>query len=214
MTPAQLEQLGLPEDASEDDINAKLAEAAAALAAQNSDTPPEGDGDGEGEGANQGAGETAPGTQTQEEQQPTTPLPGSPPVTIPQQEGGEGAQAQLPDNVVPVDRAAWESMQAQLAAATALVEKNRVQERDDFLAKAQAKGEFTKASADIYREMYDDNAERARTLIDRMPENVVPVNEIGYGDTQDAVADDAYDMSVLTPAERERINNFYAQQGA
>jgi len=183
MTPAQLEQLGLPEDASEDEINAKLAEAAAALTAQNSDTSGDGDG-GEGEGDG-----TDPGTQTQEEQQPGSPLPGSPPVTIPQQEGGDAAQAQLPDNVVPVDRAAWDSMQQQLAAATALVEKNRVQERDNLLNRAQAKGKFPKASADLYREMYDTNPERTRSIIDRMPENVVPVEEIGYGDTQDAVQD-------------------------
>jgi ATP-dependent protease ClpP protease subunit len=58
MTPAQLEQIGLPEDASEDDINAKLAEAAAALAAQNSDTS--GDG-GDGEGEDDGEGTDGPG---------------------------------------------------------------------------------------------------------------------------------------------------------
>jgi ATP-dependent Clp endopeptidase proteolytic subunit ClpP len=188
MTPAQLEQIGLPEDASEDAINAKLAELAALAAAQNSDTPPEGgDGEGEGEGANQGAGETAPGTQTQEETQTTTPLPGSPPVTIPQQEGGDGAQAKS-DGTVQVDAATWAQTQAALRDVANWREEKRVAKRDEEIENAVKAGKIPPARREHYASLYDLDPEGTTQRLANLAPGLIPLDELGYGDTQDSIA--------------------------
>jgi hypothetical protein len=65
--------------------------------------------------------------------------------------------------------------------ASALVEKNRIQERDDLLNKAQAKGKFAcspRPRPTSTARCYDADPERTRKIIDRMPENL----RTGYRD--------------------------------
>jgi hypothetical protein len=209
MTPEQLEKLGLAEGASEEEINAKLDEL---LATQNSDTSSDG-GEGDGDGGEDDT-DNGEGTQTEEETAPTGgPLPGSPPVTIPQQEGTEGAQAKA-DGTVQVDAATWAQTQAALKDVANWREEKRVAKRDEVIQNAIKAGKIPPARREHYANLYDLDPEGTTERLGNLAPGLIPLEKLGYGDTQDAVQDDAYDMSALTPAERRRIQDIYAGQGA
>lgn len=80
--------------------------------------------------------------------------------------------------------------------------------RKGYLDKAQAKGKFPPAARKAYAKQLAKGGEiekATKEFIDALPDNTVPVEEIGDGAADTELASSAYDESWLTPAERRRI---------
>ncbi len=192
MTPDQLKAIGLAEDATPEQIDAKLAELAdiAAKAATASDTPPAGDDDGKGGGE---GGDT-----------PAETPPGSPPVTVPQ---GEGEGASTPKTVL-VDASAWDDMQSFRQKAQARFEAEEAREKDSFIAAALADGKFTPAVKGDWRKALDTNYDATKKTIDALPKGSVSLSEVGHGGTGEDTDPGALEYSTegLSRIEIDRIN--------
>jgi hypothetical protein len=119
------------------------------------------------------------------------------------------------DSTVQVDAATWAQTQAALKDVANWREEKRVAKRDEVIRNAVKAGKIAPSRAQHWSDSYDADAEGTTELLNKLAPGLIPLDELGYGDTQDAIAsDDAYDMSALTPAQRKRIENIYAQQGA
>jgi ATP-dependent protease ClpP protease subunit len=196
MTPEQLEVIGLPEDASDEDINARLAELATAEAELDTN-----DGGDEEPGEDESSEDESDGEESDEDESDET-------------ESDEDETPEAPDGTVVVDKAAFADMQAKLGQIDTLLAKEAKRERDALITNALNKGKFGASQRKDYEELYDSNPAAARKLINKLAENVVPVEELGHGGDVENQADDSYDRSALTPAERKRIDNIYAGQEA
>jgi ATP-dependent Clp endopeptidase proteolytic subunit ClpP len=186
MTPEQLEKLGLPEDATEEQIDERLDELAAAEQAGGNDPDP---GDGSGAGDSSGAGDNGDGTQGGDQ-------PGS--------TGQGGDTATDPQNFTPppgtvlVDAAAHQASQNRLAEVEnqlgGLLKEKADKERAEFLDAAQLAGKFRASERQHYEGLWAINAEQTRNLVNALAANTVPVEEIGHGGGADVEnrADDAY----------------------
>ena len=200
MTPEQLEKIGLPEDATDVQINERLDELASA----------KGDGDEDEASANSTETET-----TEDESES-----GTEPATS---GAGETAQPQNftpPAGTVLVDQKAHEATNQRLATVenqlAAQQKKEAEADRKTKLDAAQREGKFRAQDRAHYENLWGINAAETEKLVDALAPNTVPVNEIGHGGGADVdnAADDSYDRSALTPAERKRIDNIYAGQEA
>ena len=96
----------------------------------------------------------------------------------------------LPENVVPVDKAVYDDMQAELAAGREAVAQATAQRRDGLLADALKAGKVTAASADLWRAQLDANEDGTAALLAAMPANAVPVDMVGYTGGVDEATDD------------------------
>jgi ATP-dependent protease ClpP protease subunit len=196
MTPDQLKVIGLPEDATEEQISDRLAELAAAA----EQTP--GDEDGEKPDVTEG-GEDDPG---KPEGGTTETTPEAPAV-----EKTDTTETVVPENAVLVDKGVWSETQNKLADLTTTVDgfvKDRAKnERDEFLNAAQRQGKFKAAQRQDYEDLYNANPDAARKLVNKLEANTVPVTELGHGGSAEDGGEDAmaYPTNFLTPAEKARI---------
>jgi ATP-dependent protease ClpP protease subunit len=191
MTPEQLEVIGLPEDATDEQISDRLAELAQIEAnADGGDETPDPD-DNEPDESDEDDTEESDEDEGDETDSAED----------------EASTTEVPDGTVLVDKASFEDMKAKLGQVDTLLAKEVKRERDAFITNALNKGKFRASQRKDYEELYDSNPAAARKLINKLAENVVPVEELGHGGSgEDAEAEaTAYPTSYLTPAEKARI---------
>jgi ATP-dependent protease ClpP protease subunit len=183
MTPEQLEVIGLPEDATEEQISERLAELIASA-----DTPAGGDEPNPDEG-----GEDEPGKPE--------------PENAPDEDEVETPTTTQPEGTVLVDAAALAQLQASAARSDELFEKERVRTRDALLNSAVQAGKIAPARLRHWKAQYDADPEGITKVVNELPE-VIPVKEIGHGgdggDSLEASATE-YPTQYLTAAEKARI---------
>lgn len=83
-------------------------------------------------------------------------------------------------DVVAVDRARFDEMQSQLSELAEYRQRQEQASADAYLTQAMADGKFPPARLDHYRELLAAAPVQTRALIDGMPKNVIPVEEIGH----------------------------------
>lgn len=204
MTPEQIRllrtRLGLseeqlPDDASQEQINAVLAE-----------TPEPAPGEGE--------PNSEPGADPN--------VGGQPAEAEPSTEGEPGAEPQTPEqiaaaasNVVTVPKEVWEGIQASAARGAAVADKVETEERVRILDDAIRAGKVRPADRQSYQNGLDNPAttEQFKKLLTAPVEagglapNIVPVTERGVNpsDEETVAAGSAYDTTWLSPQEQARI---------
>jgi ATP-dependent protease ClpP protease subunit len=180
MTPEQLEVIGLPEDATEEQISERLSE----LVTAELEPDPDDGGD-----------ESDEDEDTEDDD------------ASEEEESEDSSEASIPDGTVLVDAAALAQLQASAGRADELFEKERVRTRDALLNSAVKAGKIPPARLDHWRTQYDNDAEGITKVVNELPE-VIPVSEIGHGghgeDNADANAT-GYDDRFLTANEKARI---------
>jgi hypothetical protein len=175
MTPEQLKALGLAEDATPEQISARIAELTAAETAASEG---EGEGSGAGEGEGNGSEENGNGGGEGE---------GSP--AGGEGEGaGEGEQppaAASADGMVSVPASEWVRVQAGAAAGTKVAAENEAKRRDDTIAAACAKGKISPSAKGSMENLHKRDPDAFYNLLTAsvaeggLAENLVPVTHQG-----------------------------------
>lgn len=93
------------------------------------------------------------------------------------------SEVTVPDGMVLVDAASWDEMRAGVAAAQGLVERQAQADRDAILDDAIRAGKFPLGRRDHYAAMLSADPLGAKALLATMEPGLVPTTEIG-GDTQ------------------------------
>jgi hypothetical protein len=106
--------------------------------------------------------------------------------------GQEGAPPEDQGDYVVVDVASFRRMRNQEEVAAAVVEANRVRDRNELIDEAIHDGKFGPARRNHYRERYDSDPEGTAALIGRLMPNTVPLEARGSDEPTDDVADDSY----------------------
>ena len=181
--------IGLPENATEEEVKERLA--AFKASAEGTQPPPPAedtptDGEEEAEEESSETGEEAPAQE----------------------------QSTEASGVVTVERQAFEQLRADAAMGRAAREEQLREERESFLAAAVNAGKFPPARKDHFRKLWDADEEGTRKLVASLEDNVVPVQARGASQPTDheAGADD-YPTEHLSPVERERIAAERAARG-
>jgi hypothetical protein len=168
--------VGLPEDATEEQINAKLRSIRAAA-----DEAGAGDSlAGEDPNAGESGGEVAPGEDPNNDQTP----PGtSPSGTEP---SGDGSDVEA--GTVQVDKATWEATQRG-AALAAKHEAERVSTRQQSKVEAAIKaGKIPPARRDHYSKLMAMDEEGTSQVLDTLQASAVPLGEFGkLGEAEDGI---------------------------
>jgi Mu-like prophage I protein len=182
MTPEQLKALGLAEDATPEQINARIAElraledAAAGDGNGSGEQPGDGNGgsgEGEGEGAPAGDGAAAPAASA-------GPRPGM--------------------VEVPADQ--WESVQQGAAAGAQVAQDNELRRRDDTISAATAKGKISPAAKQSMENLHQRDPDAFYKLLTAsvadggLQEGLIPVNQRGSAGGGEVAASSAE----VTPA--------------
>jgi hypothetical protein len=181
MTPEQLEAIGLPEDATEEQISERLT----ALAAE-ADLEADAD-DGDEPDEDEESEEDTSEEEEESEDEPST--------------------TSQPEGTVLVDAAALAQLQASAARADELFEKERVRTRDALLNSAVQAGKIAPARLSHWTAQYDADPVGITKIVNELPQ-VIPVKEIGHGgDGGDSIEASAteYPTQYLTAAEKARI---------
>jgi len=165
---AQLEVIGLDEDATDDEVTARLQE----LVANQAETT-NGDGD-EADKATE-----AEADKTGNDDDKTS-------------DGTEGAQASFsaPKGTVLVDEAQWAAVQNGIRDLNQMKADAAKKDRDDYLVAAMSEGKFPPASRQHYEALWDSNPQGTKALIDSLAKNTVPVQAVGRGDDAAGNADE------------------------
>lgn len=161
LTEAELAALGLPPDATREQISAAIL--------GNQETTP-----------------TPEPTTEPETPEPTTPDPETPdPVTpvVPEPE-----TPVVPEGMVLVDAATLEEMRTGLVAATSLKQRQEKQDRDALLDGAIRAGKFPLGRRGHYEKMLCADPVGAKALIATMEPGLVPVTEVGDQGSEVAAA--------------------------
>lgn len=116
------------------------------------------------------------------------------------------AAAELPDNVIPVDRAVWERMEARIAELETQAEETVAAGRDSYLDDAIHAGKFTDAERGTYADLLEKAPDSTRKLIDAMPSTIPVHAERGHAGAPDGQGVDA---DGFTPAERAAYDARY-----
>jgi hypothetical protein len=195
MDPKKLrEQLGLPEDATDEDVEAKIAE----LVAASAETPPKPDDDDDDE--EQEDDNRPPNEET------GTPVPGT----------QEPATALAASGVVSVDAAALARLQQDAQMGRQAREQQIAAERGRMLDDAIKAGKFAPSRRDHFLKLLAADESGTKKLIDDLAENVIPVEARGDSSIQSpnevAAVEAAYPNEWLTEEERTRRDAFYARQ--
>lgn len=149
------ERLGLPEDASEEEINAALDEVL-------------GDGDG-GETDPSAETETDPSAEGDGDADPDAVSVDAEPVAA---TTGEGP-------TVTVDRGVWEDVQRQAREGAAARTEQLAERRERILDEAVQAGKIAPASRDAWRTKLQAAADATEAEIDALPAGLIPVSEVG-----------------------------------
>lgn len=188
----QLTEEQLPDDASEDQVNAAIAGETPAPTPQTPATPPAGD-DEPGSGDEPGdGGEEAGGAA---------------------EEAGAARQPVAASGMVSVPASEWERVQGQAARGAAVADTTEAQDRERIITAAIEKGKIAPADRESYTNMFKENAESARRLLTAavkdggLREGLIPVTERGVNPSNEEGAnnDPQYDRSWLSASERARI---------
>jgi hypothetical protein len=107
-------------------------------------------------------------------------------------QGQQGAPPEDQGDFVVVDVASFRRMRNQEEVAAAVVEANRVRDRNELIDEAIHDGKFGPSRRDHYRERYDSDPEGTTALIARLMPNTVPLEARGADAPTDEVADDSY----------------------
>lgn len=182
MDPKKLrETLGLSEDASDEDVTAKLTELQAAQkpAGETGEPAPEGEPqpDDEGEGSKKDPALAA----------------------------SEGLK--IPDGMVLVDAATFEQTKTGATRANELWEERERTERDTAIRAAVDVGKFPPARAAHFAKLWDADKEGTKAIIAALQSGVIPVTELGTSEDGEAnlATAEAYPEEWLTAAERARV---------
>jgi hypothetical protein len=171
MTPEQLEVIGLPEDATDEQVSDRLEELAQI----------EANADGEGD-------ETPdPEAEPEDTEDETEDEETSAPSTEPQ-------NLAVPPGTVLLDEKQYENMQNGLADLAKFRDEQAIRNRNEFLNAAQRAGKFPAQQRAHYEGLWAINADQTRNLVDALAANTVPIEEIGHGGGADVEnkADEAY----------------------
>jgi hypothetical protein len=162
------QRLGLPADATEEQINAALAE-----------TPePEGEPGGEPEGGGEGDGGEQEGDGEGEPQ-------GAQPQPV-------AARAALPEGVVAIDEQELQRLRAGAQTAEQLAADRAREDRDRILAQALTEGRFPRSRRDHWAQAWDRDPEGTRTLLTAseadggLARGLIPVEARGVEPTDEA----------------------------
>jgi hypothetical protein len=186
-----LEVIGLPADATDEQITERLT----ALAAAEQEPGDENETPDVDEGGEDDPGKPEPGV--------VEPTPESPDV---EKTDATTPNAKAPAGTVLVDAAALDSLKASASRADQLFEEKRVRDRDALLNSAIKDGKIAPARLAHWQAQYDADAEGITKIVNELP-SVIPVTEIGHGGSGDEGGEDAtaYPTNFLTPGERARI---------
>lgn len=188
------QSLSLPADASDEQIDAALAEREDEPQTPPAETGKEGEGDGATE-ENGGDGSEV----TQPQTPPAPPTPDSEPGDggeAGKGDGGEGADA---SEMISVPRSAWQEVQRNSQAGAALAAEAEITRRDDTIKLACSKGKMTPAQRQSMVNLHEKDAKAFYVLLTEAPEkgglaeNIVPVNPGGLGGDGPAAAAEVSD---------------------
>lgn len=178
MTETQLKAIGLPADATDEQIDARLA----ALAALDTSTPP--------------ADDTGEDDDTGGEQPVVTTPPADAPV-VPITPAADGT--------VTMDAAAVEELRVAAAQGVAARTRQLTEDRDRFIGDAIKAGKFPVARRDNYVKLWDVDPDGTKAMIDTLAAGMVPVSEIGSSiDPDGAAQDDGYPTTWLPEVHANR----------
>lgn len=189
------EKLGLPADATEDDVLEKMAENEGTPSPQDpAAVPPSTQPPGQSEG---NPAEQGPETGTPSPEGEPTPTPAPDPAAEPA--GAVAGQTVDPETLAQLQRDAQAGREARAAQLD--------QEREDYLTRAVKAGKFPPSRVEHYRNLWNADREGAIATIDNLAEGLVPVTETGEAGTEaELQAAQGYPESWLSPSERRRID--------
>jgi ATP-dependent Clp endopeptidase proteolytic subunit ClpP len=184
MTPEQLQKLNLPEDATQEQIDAAFN---AVVEAASKETTTEASKD-----ASTDA-ETKSESTTQESESQT-----------------ETKTAENSTGTVSVDEEVFKTMKAQLEALTEKTnkqdEEKRIATRDSLVSACIKDGRIPPARAEHYKNLFDLDAEGTTERLNSLEKGLIPVKEIGHSeDVQNNADESSYDTNLLSPQERKRL---------
>lgn len=187
-----LSETELPDDASDEQINAILAERGntgnpdAPAATLPPDVPVAGTPQEPNEGAN-------------------TPPSGQQPPAQASAGGQTQPPRQLPGGVV-IDAEMWRQTQEELSVVRAEREKRELREDQEYLTVAVRAGKIPPTRIDHYMTLMKADRDGTREFIDSLPQSLPMQREVGgLGDLDDALKASDYPESWLAPGERRRI---------
>ena len=98
-------------------------------------------------------------------------------------EGDAAARAaRLPSNLVAVDRGAFDALQRNAKAGAEALALMNAQRREGIVAKAVREGRIAPASSAAWLASLERDEAGAAALIETLPANTIPVEEIGKSD--------------------------------
>lgn len=176
---AQLRRhLGLPEDATEDQINEALEAQADDEQEENDDETSTQEGGESGDQPSESGGEGGG----------SAPEPGT----------------QAASGTVAVDSATLSQLQRDAALGRQAFEERRLEARDTFLSAAVKQGKFPPARLQHWKEAWERDPEGIKAAIDQMPAGLIPVAPLGSAPLQEGGNEPMYPSHWLPEVERQR----------
>lgn len=178
----QLQKLGLSEDASQEEIDAKLDELTA-------ETPP----------AEDPPAETPPAETPPAEDPPAEDPPKEDPTADPNAEEAVAASG----GPVPVDPDALAELQRQAAMGVQARQQQLNGERDRILAKAVEDGKIPPASKDHYKTLWDKDPKGTSETLASLTPGIIPTDERGGTPPEEQLQAEAYPAGWLPEVQRQ-----------
>ncbi|MCK2219703.1 ATP-dependent Clp protease proteolytic subunit [Actinomadura sp. ATCC 31491] len=107
----------------------------------------------------------------------------------------EPIAARIPEGMTLIDSAALDELRNSAAEGVAARAQQRAEERDRVLNEALRDGKFPPARREHYAKAWDRDPDGTRALLDLLPKNSVPVEDIGEPGT-DPLASDAENAAI------------------
>lgn len=89
-----------------------------------------------------------------------------------------------------IDASAWEASQERIRNLERVDSRRRAEERDTVLAQAVRDGKFPQARVEHWKNLWDNDPEGIRAVVDGLTKNVIPVNELGSAGINDGDFDE------------------------
>jgi len=106
-------------------------------------------------------------------------------------EPAPAASTTVPEGTTLIDSEVLADLQSKAEAGVKALAAQTKARHEGILASALAEGRIAPASKDTWAASLEENEERAKSLLDGLPKNAIPVTEIGAGDGPDASPEDA-----------------------
>jgi hypothetical protein len=119
------------------------------------------------------------------------PQPDKPAEPAPVAASAPKAELIAASGMITIDASAWNEREERIKRLEAQEDRRRAEERDQIIAKAVVDGKFAPARTAHWVRLWNADPEGARTILDGLAKNVVPVMASGYagGDGLDVDAD-------------------------